>query len=328
MAKATERFSPLKRSNAASGWTATRAWDVIEAANETEALAAEIYAGTTATGTYIPVVNDAHPRSALLKAHDPHAENNGGPTVWVVTVEYSIPKDGSRHQGRGAQDNPLDAPIRIQWQIGNTTEPIDRDVSFNPICNSARDPFSQPPSKLYPSTFLTITRWEPYFNFAQYWPYQGHVNSVDFIVPGVGTIGAGEAMMHSIQPASEYEAGSSPLEIRFNMELRPDGHKLRVLDAGRRAVYFDSATSTRRVGPVYQKDGDTLVSEDVRLNGFGRLIDSTTHKILRTGATASDFPTVPDGAEAQNVGSGQFAATFLLWTIYNTIDFNALGFNP
>jgi hypothetical protein len=235
-----------------------------------------------------------------------------------VKVHYSIPKDGETHGGPGSQDTPLEVQPRIRWEIGSTSEPIDRDIDGNPIVNSAGDPFQSTPSRDYTTIFLTYSRNEPFFSVQTALTYGNKVNSERIYIAGAGWVEEGQMRCLSIQPTSDYEAGATFVNVSYKFELRADGFKTRILDQGLRAWFTNPATSAAALEHIVTAKKQPI-SQPVRLDGTGRPLDTT----LKVGDGVNVYSTVarttPAGAELETATGGD--AVFLKYSIYDSANF-------
>jgi len=315
----TEDWSKRKLVKAASGWTADREFQVIQADTETDALAATL----VSVGTVLPVMNDAHPASTFLLVDSVSVDQAVGFKFWTVKVHYSIPKDGQAHDGPGAQDNPLLEPPRIRWEFGASSEPIDRDINGNPIVNSAGDPFQQPVTRDFTTIFLVYTRNEPFFNVNTAITYSNKTNSGSIIIAGAGQVAAGQMMCKSIAPASDYSATAQFVPVSYRFELRADGFKARMLDQGLRAWYTNPTTSDVELAPLVTRKLQPI-TQPVRFDGTGEPIAATAQYVgdgVNYNATVAR--TTPAGATLDNAALPE--AVFLKYTIYGSADFLLLN---
>jgi hypothetical protein len=299
-------------------WTAQRGFIVTGISNETEAT----IASGSPYGT-IPQVNEVHPRNRFLRVNKVTPQRIS-PVACHVIIAYGVGQQPS-------QQDPLADKPRIRWQLGSTTEPIDRDVEGNPIVNSAGDAFDPPLNTEFTTLFLTYTRNEPYFDIQKALTYSNTVNSNSFTIRGAGIVAPGQIKCDSIQPAGEYTDDADFVPIVYSFEIRRgnkqdsdgswDGFKLRVLDQGLRA-YYDINKGPAR---IYDPDQSTAasrspVTSDVRLDGYGGTFDDS-YFVTDTLQQSVSKGSAPTGAIVE-VGD---TACFLKYKRLRTISFAGLN---
>jgi hypothetical protein len=302
-AVATERWSDRRY---ARGKSATKAYDVVYAANEDEAV--------NANG--VPGEGEKHPLDGRLFAEPPEASREGF-NYYVVRVTYTLDEGGEG--GTQRPDNPLDELPRIQWDIGSTGEAFDRDVDGNPIVNSAGDAFDPPPSSDYVSVFFTISRNEQTYNAPQALVFQNKVNSTALSILGMFAVEPGQLRIISIKPTHDYDSSAEFVNVAYQFEARVDGHQLRILDQGQRGIYTN-ADDEISIGEIFDGDGNQ-VSSPVLLNGGGAPLNPQ-FKVANTDTEGLSSASPPAGATLDPPdGDGP---KFLIYKRYKAVDFRQL----
>lgn len=322
MATATERWSDRRLTKSADGWTAARAWDVIAATSETDAIAA----------SGIPAINASHPLNGYMKVRALPVERIGF-NMYVVRAEYGYPPDGTEWPGPGTESDPLDEPISIQWEAEEVIEPIDRDVNGAPITNSAGDAFAEPVQRSFTLVRFSIYRNEPFFDAAEALLWANTTNSDNWTVPGVGMLLAGQAKCRFVTPTDSYRVDANYVKVRYAFEARKERFTTRLLDQGFRAWYKDSTDNdTRKPGEIFDAAGNRVTSP-VRLNGNGTLLASASETYL-VGDSLHQFETTSNpNWTPQALGESYPCeietadyAVYLRYTIYEARDFDDFNF--
>lgn len=305
MATARERWSDVKFTPGANGYTAERAWDVDGATSAADALAA----------SGIPDINDAHPLKSDCKVKSLPVERNGF-NSYLVRAIYETPADGNSHPGPGAQTDPLDMPPTIYWEIGSTSEEIDRDVNGNPLTNSAGDPYTGV-TREFTTYYLILEQNEASFDVDKAGDYSNYVNSHNFSITGVGTFAAGNLLCKTIAPCEPYTSGASYVRVRYTFEARVDGFKRRFRDEG---VYAWYSNSGDKKGQIYLKTGEQITAP-VLLDGTGGVKNYSAYNIGDPRQTYSNANIGnPPGAEVVT----ETNAIFLKYQVYPSRSFTGI----
>jgi hypothetical protein len=156
---AIERESERVYDPANSG-TGKRVWGVFEATDEDEAL----------TATELPAANSGWGSSALL-AKAPYVSGRVSPGYYLVTVEYSIPRNGEQVV---LLANPRNQPLELEMDVQQISEPSDIDLDRYPVVNSAGDIASGHQKVV---TLIILTAYKYHSNFNLDWIDQ-YANSV------------------------------------------------------------------------------------------------------------------------------------------------------
>lgn len=319
MADATENWSDRRLVKAAGGnWSATRSWDIINATTETECLTATIIGGST----LVPAFNEQHPDQSRLKVRSREVERPGF-NMWRLTCTYEIPVDDSGFDD--GDGDPLDEPVKFEWEIGNETISIDRDRDGHPLLNSAGDPFETNPQRQRLTLHLVLKRYEPFFDVQLPMAYMNTVNSESFTVPGLGIVQAGQAYRSSIEAAAPYSADFQSILVEYRFRFDPLGFQLKLIDQGYQSWWHKTPSSDDVKGRITTKD-ELTVSKPVLLNGAGRIIDTT----LVVGdnsptSSISSNPSLPLGMTAAAVHGASTAFT-ISYDIIPESNFSDLGF--
>jgi len=283
-----------------------RGWDVVGTSDGAEAVLA----------SGVARVGQGHPSNTLMTCKSVGVASVEGPTFFVVRATYDM--------GEYVEfpEDPLNAPLDISWRPIRTPDAIDRDVDGNAITNSARDPY--PPgviSRDYVHLGLVIVRNEPFFNIVKTLIFQNKVNNNPGYL-GPIPIAAGECKCITIAPATSYKATARFIPIAYEFEFLglaeeyPDNpFQIRIIDQGMRG-WSDSSTVDE-----LRNDSDEQVTTDVRLNGYGKPLDS-----VYTVGSALAMPVEigsPAGATVESAPGNR--AVFLRYTRYRSANFSLLG---
>lgn len=306
--RVTERWSPEALSKSPDGWTAAREFDVTGVANLFDALTAV----DPGTGLAVPQINDVHPFTDRLVVREP-GTNRPGFKFFRIVVRYVEPEQG---EFVGDKDDPLDQPARLRWRFGIEMVEVDRDREDNPILNSARDANQKNPTRPEPTSFLTVTRFQPFFSPDLAITYGGKLNSDAFKVEGTQIAPAGKARVQSIQPTTDYVLSAPFVEVAHTFEFRDDSFDFRRMDLGLRAVGKKNGADV----PLHLYDlAGKQVTADVRLDGRGAPLNDE-YKIGIEGLTKSNIDP-PPGATIDATAD----AVFLLWKLSKELPFAVLG---
>jgi hypothetical protein len=289
-AQCSEDWNGRGLNQAANGqWQATRIWQVIDAANEADALAAAPFPGSD----LIPALNASHPQNARLIVTNRNPVTDGGPTTWKVTVSYSI----VAITGGGGDGDPLNTTPIVSWGMGEITLAVDRDVDNKAIINSAGDAFDPPLQRTFKTLRLRIVKWFPIFDLALSDTFTNTVNSNNFQTGNLA-ITVGQCLCTGILPAEDYPITSTAIPIGFDFEIirglynnqfpvKP--YSTYVKDQGRRGWYTPAGGSTPTLGDFHYADGER-VDQDVPLDGTGKPID-TTIRVTKSLIAPANNPT-------------------------------------
>jgi hypothetical protein len=313
---ATERFSDRKLKQRIDGnWTAQRGWDVSGYSDSNEAI--------SAVGVQ---PGDPHPLNTDLKCTD----------IWVAEDKLTLAHVLATYEITCLLDNPenpvLRAPI-IRWKWGKVSQPIDTDMNGNAILNSAYDAPKSPFHRNFSVRFLTITRYEPYYDQSAAENFTDTVNNGSITFEG-NEFDAGQVYCLSIAPVEDYQEGSTYVKIAYAFEIRTPNapnltdlqirhpFQLRFMDQGLRAQYSNSGTDT--LGQLYLGSGEP-VTHDVLLDGDGTPIDDTI-KVTAGGLNAVSQD-LPDDVLVDTIqdDEGNDTAVFLIYMIYAEMDFTQIG---
>lgn len=304
-AQANEMWSARGLQKTVDNWRATRRFQVINAANETAALAASLV--SSQGGGSQPTLNSAHPYNSRLKCDGVNPQQQG-PQYWEIEYTYSIPEDGDEHVGTGssveANADPLLQPPVIEWGDVNATEEIEADRDGNAILMSSRRPPAQQVTKRVTWKEVSITRPEPFFDISTSNTYTDTVNASAFELKGGGTVGAGEMYCVSILPATSYSPNANHIQIRYRFWIRSGGFQLRILDQDTHKYLSGKSASQ-----VITDANGVPVTEPKLLDGTGA--------VLGGGETGIGAPT---GGTAVSTDY----AVFLTYNIYAATNFDNL----
>jgi len=312
LAIATERFSDKKTKRTIDGnWGYQRGWDVVGYTDEDDAV--------TAYG--IPSVGTAHPLNSNLFCVSVDVVENKLTLAHVVAL-YQITSL------KASDPNPLNRPPIVRWRPGKKSEETDTDQNGNPILNAATDAFKRGVKRNFSVRYLTITRYEPYYDQGEATLYTDTTNDGAIGFEG-NTFAAGQVYCISIAPAEEYQENPLYVKIQYDFEIRSPNspnltdlqirypHQARILNQGQRAVFTDPASGKDGLGHLYLQSGEPVHS-DVLLDETGVPMDDT---IKVTAGMLDAVPqTLPDTVFADITDT----AVFLVYVIYPEVDFSGI----
>jgi hypothetical protein len=298
-------------------WTATVAWDVVGATDLGEAAAVV----TAVTGVD---VGAGHYRNPAMLCQNVAPERIGYNLI-RVTATYAM---GEPESGQ----NPLLLRPRIKWAQGNFTDGIDSDKSANPIFNAAGDAPDPPLTDNFTSLFLSIIRYEPYYDVQKGLLYANTYNTNVFTITGAGTVQPGQCKCLNIQPTQEYTDNAFFVEVAYEFEFRAgkldgivgagglyDGFKRRFLNAGNKGWYDDSGVK-KKGGFVDPATGGALTNVPLKVNGTP--VDAT----IRIGTQRATPVANPNGQPAGAIfEAGAGGVFFVKYMRLTGRDFSLLG---
>jgi hypothetical protein len=202
--------------------------------------------------------------------------------IFEVTCSFSI-------GNFTLSQNPLTLPWKYDWKNVTIEPQIDRDKDGNPITNSARQPFSTPPTKTINYKSLRIIRNEAFYNYSTYKTYENCVNSdtITLLQPNgqTSTFAPGEMKCTGIEPAQAYTQKDQYVTIVVSLEVydttvisTTDPFQLHVLDQGSSGFWSNGGTITKAniwTAPSLNSTKGEQVASDVQLNGYGLPVDTT-----------------------------------------------------
>lgn len=296
--------------------------DFTKAPAEAERVYREVMANPPARR--LPTTSDPAYREYLaygarVKINNPDAACLGL-NVFDVAAAYTL-------RGRVTTTDPLNEPTAYRGDIELISRAIDRDRFGNAIVNSAGAPFDPPASETHSIFVLYCQRNVPSFDISQGVMYSGAVNSVRFVLPGVGTVDPGQCLCRVYRPVSEWHAGDDFVRVEgiFAFDTGYNPHDFKPIDQGRTGYYSNGGTPTR--GTFVGSDGQEP-GFDVRLNGSGKPIE--TFKV-RKGPNLNDptadpiSATRPPGITLDNTLTTT-ALTVLVWETKKRADMRGMPF--
>jgi len=176
----------------------------------------------------IPNVWERHPLKNWLFVRN-KTPRKLGPLLFEVTVNYTTHSFLGKDQSFEPTADPLSQPWDIEWGFAMSNEPIDRDIYEKPITNSAGEPFDPPITRDFADLILRIHRNQAAFNTAAAFIYKDAINSDWFW-------GFAPKMVRCID-FSGRSARAADLfywQVNYEFQIRRDGWKLKVFDAGYR----------------------------------------------------------------------------------------------
>ena len=301
MATATERWTVSSQlSLGVDVEVARKEWDVIDAADELEAVFA---AGVARRG-------ELHPRWPQLKCTNVVVVEKPGPTVYVIGATY----DNSRRAAGRGNETLEERPMRMQWFATLTEQRIETTAGKPkfPLVNSAGEELPDPVIQTTPQLQLVVRRWEQDYDPGLALAMMNRVNDADFSIKTgrrSRTIKRGQAKIIHITPVQEYSVDEELVHVEYFFEFRENGWTTRVMDRGIHKRLADTK-STR-----FEDKDKIPLSSPIRLDGQGLALDGPYRIAGETGAGT------PDGAERLE---GEFAV-FLEYETLEEVSFSRLG---
>jgi hypothetical protein len=248
-----------------------------------------------------------------------------------VTASYGIPKQGY-YQITLA---PTSLPWKYNWSSVVETQAFDRDITNNPVLNSAYDAPQNPPTKTITYKELVIERNESFYDYATYTPFENTVNSDTIILDqpdgNTVTFDPGTIKCVTICPKHEYTKNDTYVTMAVRLQLYDlsqlsitDPFQLHLLDQGS-AGYYGGGGSR---GNIVNIDGSTP-AQNVALNGHGKPLDTS---LLISPVAAGGAPQAPvncsrgtpPGAVIETAAGSGFVAIYLKWYRYKSVPFASL----
>jgi hypothetical protein len=294
--------------------SASRAWDVIAAQDESAAIATVANEWGVASGA-------GHPLNASLIAGNPTVKMIGPRnSLWTVKYPYSVPS------GATIPTNPLQLPPKILWQPGEQSEAIDRDWYDNPIVNSAGDAPTNPLHENFPTMFLTIKRWEQTYDVQKHFFYRNTLNKDRFTIFGRWIVEPGQCLCLGYSPEGEFDLNAQYVYVAYRFEFQKgniqdnddlyDGFKRRFLDQGINGWNTDGKKARLR----FTLD-NAYVSSPEKLDGRGRPLKYDLYTV--NGENPSNNPDpLPDKVFVD--GTGSSPAVFMKYLTKEPVTMSAI----
>jgi hypothetical protein len=251
----------------------------------------------------LPSHNQLLEPGSSLKVRYRFASNGGGPTTWKVRIRYS---EGDWE----TVDDPLNRPAVFSWSRSLRELPSDIDAAGQPVINANGDYFRPSTTSDYQSLFLTIKRYEPFFDYDHYKQFVNTVNSNTFPFSPGASVGRGICCCLNILPAGEYKANAPYLEVLFQFEFRepPPGSGSgpffpfdeHIPNQGRRAY-----AAGGKLGYICYANGEK-VQEDVKLQANGIPFD--TDLKVKTSAKSAPQLIVANPDTTQHITGERLSA--------------------
>lgn len=266
------------------------------------------------------------PQPNTSSLRDPRLLVQGNPIVktlvpgklYEVRVHYVRLINGAKQQ-----DDLLDSPMRIHWQVGARSEQTDQDADGNPLINSVGDPF-QAEYETFTQLHLTVTRYEGEFDVQKALAFSDKVNSDHFTIrTRRGQLGVepGQAYCENIT-SMPYTDDAEAVAVEYNFEFREEGFKRRLLDAGFNGIWKKDDGTKVLSRFHYGYFPFDAVSTPVRLkNGIPVKGPGGSDVFVGGGNKTPEKGAKPEGAEVEGDESGDF----LIYKRKKSIAFAGLG---
>lgn len=218
------------------------------------------------------------------------------PYYWQLVLEYRSDVQPGYGPGQNLISPLMRAP-EFDWSYEETEEPVDIDVSGNPICTAAGERFDPPLTRPFVDLVATVTFYRDSWNASA---MMGLVNTVNADVWYGWPRGTARFFAPRVRSVIEFPWPMC-FQITYTFKVRPDGWKDRKLHAG-----------TREWTGTYDSNGNKVT----------RLITDAN------GQPISDpWPLDVEGRKIELQGNGQYAAalTFREFDKFNAIPFAVFG---
>jgi hypothetical protein len=333
-ANATEKWSERSLVRSIDGWQASRTWQVVGAASEREAMDAQPLSGNDP----IAQINESHPQNGALRVRS-QGVRRAGPSLYEVSATYGTPPAGS--DTWTTQDKVLTQAPRAIFRPGLIALPTDRDLRGRPIVNAAGDALTPPQMRNVRVKYLTVTRYEPYWDYLRLAEFEQAWNTKDMRSGNV-IFPAGDVLCESIHPADEIEFKENKSDIanvkmQYNFVIFTDfrvdasGNRRRIpfpwatvlQNVGRRGWYLDPDTGKSQIGELYYKAGGRQINDDVPLDRQGRPINES-YKVSPDGENFYTPQPNPNDLALTVVDLGQSGVVYLRFDLLHAADLTEL----
>lgn len=235
-------------------WVAHESWVVTGVSDPDSALDA---VGLGAGSTYPE--ND----NMLLSRY--YAEANKGSQSWTVHAEYAFGDQGQ------FQDSPLNEDTKYIPEPERDTIPVDSDINYMPLLQSAGDFIDPPLTRPIPYLAMRFQKYLPYYNLSIPFQFQDTTNSGAISVTLIGSVDVGQAYCDYVKPVDPYTLHAPYVNVEYRLKFKPGKTpwQPRFKDQGRTGWYSDPASGKTLQGPIVDDSG-VPVPFSVLLNGKGK----------------------------------------------------------
>jgi hypothetical protein len=261
-AESTEMWSEYRSSYRDGKWTATRAWQVTGATNDTEARNA-----SAIDGRPIAQVGNTHPENADMFCNGLDVESPS-PHMRVVRAAYAVLTIPETNDN----GSPLFKPAEIFVDWSETEEPFDIDADGVPILNAAAQKFDAYPTRPRSDMEITFIRNEPFYPLGKAIFFKDTTNSDTVVINPIGAFEPETLLCRPIRMAEPVTPYSRYVRVVYGFRHRPDGWRTRQMNVGYAGWYSDNGAT--KLGRFV--DGlNNPVSEPVLLDGVGMPMDGS-----------------------------------------------------
>lgn len=186
----------------------------------------------------LPALREPHPYepAALANSIRLRPESNDD-KLWLAEILYTTDTPTSDQE----PENPLDEPPRKSWSFAPYQRPLHRDITGQPIINTAREQFDPLPEVDDNRIVLRYTRNLPGFNVPLMRQYRRAVNSDNFLGWPPRTVRVSGIQADEVF-TKEFHYWTASYEFQMRGDDAEDDWKLRLLNQGFRQLTGDDTT--------------------------------------------------------------------------------------
>lgn len=269
----------------------------------------------------VPQQSTSHLRDLRLLAQVPVVRPLVIGALYEVRVRFVRLRTGQEQQ----EEDPLDQPPIIHWQIGISSEAVDADPDGNPLVNTVGDLFENQTEEFL-SLFLDYTRNESTFDIQKALAFSNKTNSDTLTIRGPNgdmRVDPGQGLCRFIN-AEPYAINAPFVPVKYSFEFREDGFIRRLVDQGLNGIWSDSGTN--RIGQFCNAATPAqIITTPVRLDGSGKPLKFGDVEIKVIDKSGNPQAPVAGKAPAGATIEKKTGATFLNWKRKKTIAFAGLG---
>lgn len=183
------------------------------------------------SGVRVPKYGSSHPFDAFSYVKSKRAARGEGPHFYRVTVGYRPNDYNKKTEEQDTTEDPMTAPVEVEYFGIQQNEPIDRTIADEPIENSSGEPFDPPITEVRYDMGIRIRRVEKDFDpVAMVDVMLGTVNRDRFMGFSKETV-----LFEDVSAKKAYKGLVTVYwVVEYTFRYRSDGWKVRVCDKGYR----------------------------------------------------------------------------------------------